>query len=274
MKTKYYLLFFLTLLVIFICFNLDVNANKVTKCEVQFNFDGLQILAFGKPNKVSDGILDVHHHTPRIEVKAIEKGREKIIASFEGKELYKKVLNISTSNPSNSSYKPSRYYSSDMNKDKKDFRWCLDLESDLFQKQLYLKQDKLYTKIHFNVGRFFTSELIDGKYQFVAGSKVHSFNREIGVPGARLELQQGNNLVINGLDDEVNLPYQIGVNYKIDITNLPPKEMASIDHFGFYYSALKDKNIIKYMPVRMSKLSFHPRPLMCEAVILGKSAID
>jgi hypothetical protein len=274
MKKQFYLMFLIALFTIFTYSNFEVNANKVDKSEVIFTFDGLQVLAFGNPNKVSNGILDVHHHTPKLEIKEIGKGREKIIASFEGKELYRKVLNISTSNSSNSSYKPSRYYSSDMNKDKKDFRWCLDLESDLFQKQLYLKEDKLFTKIHFNVGTFFTSELIDGKYQFVAGSKVHSFNREIGAPGARLELQQGNNLVISGLDDEVNLPYQIGVNYKIDITNLPPKEMASIDHFGFYYDILKDQSVSRFMPIAVEKGSYFPRPLLCEAVVLSKSRLD
>jgi hypothetical protein len=271
------MLVFCALFAIFISFNFDASASSSPRSEVLFTFDGLQVIAFGNPNKVSNGILDVHHHTPKLEIKEIGKGKEKVVFTAEGKELYKKILNISIFDNSlklDKSIKPTRYYSYNMNKDKKDFRWCLDLESDLFQKQLYLKEDKLFTKIHFNVGTFFTSELIDGKYQFVAGSKVHSFNREIGAPGARLELQQGNNLVISGLDDEVNLPYQVGVNYKIDITNLPPKDMANIDHFGFYYDALKDQSVSRFMPIAVEKSSFAPRPYVCEAVILSKSRIN
>lgn len=271
MRKQFYFVFFMTLFAI-ISFNFDVNAGN--KCEVKFTFDGLQVLAFGNPNKVTDGILDVHHHTPKLEIKQIEKGKEKVIASFEGKELYKKVLNISTSNASNSSYKPSRYYSSDMNKDSKDFRWCLDLESDLFQKQLYLKEDKLFTKIHFNTGTFFTSELIDGKYQFVAGSKVHSFNREIGAPGAKVELASNDVLSITGLGKDVYLPYQLGVSYKVDVTNLPPKDMASMDHFGFYYDAFKEQSVTRFMPIAVQKSSYFPRPMVCEAVILGKSEVN
>lgn len=245
--------------------------NSLSSTSVLFTFDGLQVLAFGNPDKVTDGILDVHHHTPKLEIKQIEKGKEKVIFTAQGKELYQKVLNISIPN---NTLKPNRYTSINMNVDKKDFRWCLDMENDLFQKQLYLNEDKLFTKIHFGLGTFFTSELIDGKYQFVAGSKVHSFNRQIGAPGAKVELQQGDDLIITGLDKAVKLAYQIGVDYRVDITNLPPKEMASIDHFGFYYDVFKDKDITRYMPVEVAKkASLLPRPYLCEAITLSKSFI-
>ncbi|MBI4853557.1 MAG: hypothetical protein HY819_17325 [Acidobacteria bacterium] len=124
----------------------------------------MAVIAFGDPTRASVGILDVAHHTPKIEIKKIENGKEKTIVKYQGKDLYQRSLTISLPNKSFDLSMPSRYYSFDMQKDKKDFRWCLDMESDLFQKQLYLQEDKLFTKIHFNSGTFFTSHLLDGKY--------------------------------------------------------------------------------------------------------------
>ncbi len=109
--------------------NID-GVDATSKSEVRFIFEGLQAIAFGDSNRVTDGILDAHHHTPQIQIKRIEKGKEKVIFNAEGKDLYKKVLNVTM--PDNG-HKPSRYYSPDMNKDKTDFSWCLDMESDLFQ---------------------------------------------------------------------------------------------------------------------------------------------
>ncbi|MBI4850232.1 MAG: hypothetical protein HY819_00240 [Acidobacteria bacterium] len=264
-----------SILVIFVCIciatmmvnNVDVNA--ANKCEIKFMFDGLQAIAFGNPDKVTDGILDVHHHTPKLEIKEILKGKEKVIFTAEGKDLYKKVLNISMPN---NPHKPTRYYSPDMNKDTSDFRWCLDIENDLFQKQLYLKEDKLYYKINFQVGEFLANGLTEEKYQFVAGSKIHSFNRQIGEPSAKVQLQEGNKLVINGLNQVITLPYQLGSTYQVNITNLPPKEMANIDHFAFYYDAIKT-NTTQFMPLVSKKVAFSPRPYMCGALVFGKSEI-
>ncbi|MBI4852836.1 MAG: hypothetical protein HY819_13665 [Acidobacteria bacterium] len=264
-----------SILVVFVCIcvatmminNVDVNA--ANKCEVKFMFDGLQAIAFGNPNKVTDGILDVHHHTPKLEIKEIQKGREKVIFTAEGKDLHKKVLNISTPN---NPHKPTRYYSPDMSKDTSDFRWCLDIETDLFQKQLYLKEDKFYTKIDFQVGEFITDHITDDKYQFVTGSKIHSFKREIGTPAAYVLLKQGDSLIISGLEKDISLSYSNNTSYIVDITNLPPEDMANIDHFSFYYEAIKT-NVPIYMPVVLKKSSFRPSPMVCDAVIFGKSDI-
>lgn len=237
---------------------------------VTFRFDGLQVIAFGDSNRVSDGILDVHHHSPLIEIKEIKAGKSTTIRTIKADELKGKVLNVDAPN---SHLQPKRYYSPDMSKDTQDFRWCLDLESDLFQKQLYLKEDKLFTKIHFQVGEFFATELTDSKYQFTAGNKLHSFNRRIGEPAMRVQLQHGDSLLITGLDKSINLPCTTGVNYKVEVTNLPPKEMASLDHFAFYYDFFKEP-VTRFMPVESKKVSYRPAPILCEAIVLGKSAIN
>ncbi len=315
MKKNACLLIFVAFCVTF-SFNfmfIEATTASNSRSSVIFTFDGLQVLAFGDPNRVSDGILDVAHHTPKIEIKQIDaKGKEKIIASFQGKELYRKYITVSMPNKlnnpnsinspvntinrgnspnssntaniastansnntanANNTNKPTRYYSPDMQKDKQDFRWCLDMESDLFQKQLYLNENKLFAKIHFSVGTFFSASVTDEKYKFIAASKIHSFNRQLGTPGARVELQPNDALVIGGLDKEITLPYQIGTSYKVDVTNLPPREMASVDHFGFYYDAVKDQSVSRFMPVMVEKASYYPGPLICETVILGKSSI-
>lgn len=244
------------------------SVNASAKCEVSFHFDGLHAIAFGDPSKISNGILNAHHHNPKVEIKEIEKGNEKVLFSVEGQHLYKKVLNISM--PNKQLY-PKRYYSVDMNKDKQDSRWCLDMESDLFQKELYLK-DNFFTKIHFNVGTFYAENVTEEKYQFVVGSKIHSFNRQIGRPNLRVDLSQNDDLVINGLSKLIKLPYKKGINYSVVITNLPPKDMMDINHFVFYYDLLKT-DVPNYMPVAVKKAAFRPYPIVCDGVIFSKSVI-
>ncbi|MFY9224220.1 MAG: hypothetical protein WAQ98_16230, partial [Blastocatellia bacterium] len=184
-------------------------------------------------------------------------------------ELKGKVLNVDVPN---TQLHPTRYYSPDMSKDTQDFRWCLDIENDLFQKQLYLK-DEFFAKIHFNTGTFYAERLTDDKYQFVAGTKIHNFKREIAAPSAKVLLNKHQSLLLNGLATEISLPYRENVNYQISITNLPTKDMMNMDHFAFYYDLIKT-DVPKYMPVLVKKAAYLPRPLMCEAIILGKSKIN
>jgi len=246
----------------------NIASNSTSK--VTFSFDGLGVLAFGDSTKASLGILDVIHHTPNIEIKTIENGKQKAVQIISANRLKNVTLTVSLPN---NSLQPSRHYSTDMSKDKTDFRWCLDMESDLFQKQLYLKQDKLTTKIHFTTGNFYTASLSPDKYQFTANSTIHSFNRQIGTPGASVQLQQGDVLNIAGLAQDIALPYRASTSYEIAITNLPPKDMMSMDHFLFYYDALKEP-VTKFMPVQVKKAAYYPYPLVCDFIVLGKSKVD
>lgn len=253
-----------------VCFYASITAiGNTSKCTIQIDFDGLQAIAFGDSTKVSDGILDVAHHTPNIEIKRSENGKESVISNLKTTDLKGKALNISIANKHLS---PTRYYSKDISKDPSDFRWCLDIESDIFQKQLYLKEDKFFCKIHFLLGEFFATDLSQDKYQFVTNSTIHSLKRQIATPRAKIELQQTDKLVITGLDKEIDLPYQAGVSYSINITNLPPKSMASMDHFAFYYNVIK-ADVPQFMPVVVQKAAFFPKPLICSPIIFSKSSI-
>jgi hypothetical protein len=240
-----------------------------SNCVVKFDFDGLQAIAFGDSSRVSDGILNAHHHEPNMEIKQIENGKETVIGNLKSDELKGKVLNVDVASGKETT--PTRHFSSDMNKDVTDFRWCLDIENDLFQKELYLK-DNFLTKIHFNTGTFYAERLTEDKYQFVAGDAIHSFKRQIGRPAVDIELKQEDSLVISGLEKQITLPYKSGASYAISITNLPPADMANIEHFSFYYDAIKT-NVPQFMPVLVKKASFRPAPIICEAIVFGKSTI-
>ncbi|MBL8194237.1 MAG: hypothetical protein JNM06_10640 [Blastocatellia bacterium] len=262
---------FVLMMFFVVCFCLSmtkVNVDASSKCEVSFHFDGLQAIAFGDPSRVSGGILDVHHHVPSIEIKQIKQGKTTLIHTIKADELKGKTLNV---NMPNNRLQPKRYYSPDMNKDKQDFRWCLDIENDLFQKQLYLK-DNFFAKIHFNAGMFYSENVTENKYQFVSGSSLHKFNREIGRPTLKVGLDKQDSLVISGLKNEVSLAYQPGTNYSVTISNLPSKDMMNIDHFVFYYDAVK-VNVPKFMPLPVEKAAFYPKPIICDSVIFGKSVI-
>jgi hypothetical protein len=269
---KNVLFFFISMfsLIFTLCISPKLSIYGNSFCYVNFHFDGLQAIAFGDSKRVSNGILDVHHHNPLIEIKEIKAGKETIIRTIKADELKGKVLNVDVPN---TQLQPTRYYSPDMSKDSQDFRWCLDLESDLFQKQLYLREDKLFAKIHFQVGSFFATQLTEEKYKFVAGSTMHNFNRRIGRPGASIKLGYGQQLLIDGLDKPIVLPYINTVSYQISITNLPPKEMTSMDHFGFYYDVFKEP-VKKFMPIEAKIVGYRPAPFLCEAVVLSKSSIN
>ena len=238
---------------------------------IKFSFDGLQALCFGDSTRVSDGILNVAHHTPKIEIKKIDHGKETIVNTITADQLKNHTINISTTNQTS---KPTRYYSADMSKDTNDFRWCIDLESDVFQKQLYLKEDKLFAKIHFNAGVFTASNLSTEKYKLFAGETQHAgFNREIAEPAGSITLDQGSALQITGLEQNISLPAQDGVDYAIAITNLPPLDHANLNHFLFYYDYL-GANVPKFMLVETKKANYFPRPVVCNAIILSKSIIN
>jgi len=270
MKKIYFLMVFFAICFCVLMSNVNNNSvNADAKCEVSFHFDGLQAIAFGDSKRVSDGILDVHHHTPLIEIKEIKAGKETVIRTIKADELKGKVLNVDV--PNNQQH-PTRYYSPDMSKDVQDFRWCLDMESDLFQQQLYLK-DNFFAKIHFNSGTFYSERLTEEKYQFVAGNKIHKFNRQIGRPIGKVLLKHNENLTINGLDNSIKLVYRPGINYAIAVSNLPGKDMMSINHFTFYYDLVKT-DVARFMPISVKKASYVPQPIVCEAAIFGKSKIN
>ena len=160
--------------------------------------------------------------------------------------------------------------------DVNDFRWTLDMESDLFQKQLYIKEDKLWGKIHLNAGLFYGINLSEGKFRFVATDNSNTmlpFNRQVSDPAALLNLATDETLVIRNEKEVIRLKAEDGVSYQILIHNLPPKEMADMNHFLFYFTVLGEK-VTAYRPLEMAKAAFAPPPMLCGSAIFSKSRLD
>jgi hypothetical protein len=62
-------------------------ANPREEATAAFNFDGLMALCFGNPQRVSVGLLDVHHHTPEFAVTKIKDGVKTKAFVLKGEDL-------------------------------------------------------------------------------------------------------------------------------------------------------------------------------------------
>jgi hypothetical protein len=238
---------------------------------VSFSFDGLMAICFGNPERVSVGLLDAHHHTPEITITRFKGDEKSVFAVLKGEQL-RETLYVEVDKASNI---VERYYGESMD-DPNDFRWNIDLEGDLHQRKLYVKEDKLFGKIHFSSGLFFANNLSEEKFRFYAADnsgKVLPFNRRVAAPAAKINLGMGDSLLIRGGKEPIRLLAEPGVRYEITVHNMPPADMANMDHWLFYYDVIGTK-VTPYMPVMTKKAAFSPRPLMCEPAVFSKSMLN
>jgi hypothetical protein len=280
MKSKLSFLFCLFVFVAVI-FSIDGSSNGDSnssdwvdpreEATVSISFDGLMALCFGNPDRVSVGLLDVDHHTPEITIIKVKGESHTKMAILAGKDL-RSGLFIDVEGKNRSSI--SRYFAESMD-DPKDFRWNIDMEEDLYQRQLHIKEERLFGKIHFGTGLFYTGELSDEFIQFFAADNSGSvlpFNRRYGSPAAKINLETGDSLVIKGEKVNLRLVAEPGVKYEMKINNLPPASMANMDHWLFYYDVVGTK-LTPYMPVAVQKATFGPKPLLCMPVIFSRSQL-
>jgi len=54
---------------------------------VSFSFDGLMAICFGNPARVSAGLLDVIHHTPKLAITRIEGNKRSNLAVLRAEQL-------------------------------------------------------------------------------------------------------------------------------------------------------------------------------------------
>ncbi|MEW6737998.1 MAG: hypothetical protein AB1489_42365, partial [Acidobacteriota bacterium] len=168
------------------------------------------------------------------------------------------------------------YLAPSMQNDPNDFRWNIDMEGDLHQRELHLKEEKLFGKIHIGAGLFYSDDLSQEKVRFLAtdgSGKVLPFNRQVATPAAKLNLVAGQALVIRGSKDIVRLVAEPNVRYEIAVTNEPPAEMASMDHFTYYYDFIGAK-VTPYNIALARKAAVEPAPLTCQSVVFGKSKLN
>ncbi|MEW6737669.1 MAG: hypothetical protein AB1489_40690 [Acidobacteriota bacterium] len=250
---------------------LPVNPRE--EASVSMTFDGLMALCMGNPERVSVGILDVHHHMPQLLVSKIVNGRKTPLPTLKGEQL-RGTIYIDVEGES---AQVGRYLAPLMESDPNDFRWNIDMEGDLHQRELHLKEEKLFGKIHIGAGLFYAHNISEEKVRFFAADgsgKVLPFNRQVAEPAAKINLAKGQVLVIRGGSDTIQLTAEPGVRYEVAFTNLPPAEMANLDHFLFYYDFIGAK-VTRYQPSTTQKASLLPRPAphpaLCFTIVLSKS---
>ncbi|MEW6732321.1 MAG: hypothetical protein AB1489_13410 [Acidobacteriota bacterium] len=245
--------------------------NPSAEANVTISFDGLMALCFGNPDRVSVAILDVHHHTPTLMVREVINNRRTVIATLKSEQL-RGTLYIDLENRSAG---VSKYLSTAMQQDPNDFRWNIDMEGDLHQRELQLKEEKLFGKIHIGMGLFYAANLSEERVRFLAADgsgKALPFNRRVATPAAKINLINGQAMVIMNGKDKIRLVGREGVGYEIAITNEPPAEMASMDHFTYYYDFI-GVNVTPYNIALAHKASFAPFPLSCMSIVFGKSQL-
>jgi hypothetical protein len=239
---------------------------------VNINFDGIQAVCFGNPNQVTSGVLNVPHHLPKMTINSIKENQTTTLAVLDKVQM-KGDIYIGLAGVNKSAV--SRYYGSSM-EDPYDFRWNIDMESDIFQKQLHLREDKLACKVHFNAGLFYADNFSERPVRFIANddaSKILPINRRIAGPAAKINLAEGDSLVIKSAYFNLVLTAKEGVRYEINIDNLPPADMASMDHWRYYYDAISDK-VTPYMPLMAHPAAFSPAPLVCRPAVFTKSQLN
>jgi hypothetical protein len=236
--------------------------NPRTEATVSFNFDGMEALFFGNSERVSLGILNAHNHTPKLVISKIVNDQKSTIATLEGQQLRGSLfVDVDGNNKG-----VGRYYSSSMNDDYNDSRWLVDFNELYSGRKFTIKEESLSGKIHFSSGLFYAANLSDARVHFFSADgsgKALPFNRRIAEPGAKINLASGEALVIKKDNVElVRLTSQPNVRYQIEITNIPPPNMGSMDHFLNFYS-LVGENLTEYVPVMAQKAAFNPAPYLC-----------
>ncbi|MEW6737256.1 MAG: hypothetical protein AB1489_38580 [Acidobacteriota bacterium] len=245
--------------------------NPSAEANVTISFDGLMALCFGNPDRVSVAILDVHHHLPTMTVSKIVNGHRSLVTVLNGRQL-QGTLYIDVENRHTG---VSKYMAASMHNDPNDFRWNIDMEMDLYQRELQLKEEKLFGKIHISTGLFYAVDLSKERVRFLAtdgSGKMLPFNRQVATPAAKLNLLTGQALIIRSRNGDLRLVAEPAVQYEISITNEPPAEMASIDHFTYYYDFI-GVEVTPYNITLLEKAALNPRPLVCQSVVFGKSQI-
>lgn len=243
------------------------NPHPQQEATISILFDGLQAVAMGNPERVSVGILDAHHHTPQIKIEKIANNSRSLVALLKGEALHRTLyFDVASGAQGITKFNAPGH--------ENDFGWNLDMESDLYQQKLYLKDNAFVGKLHLSAGLWYATNLTDQRVQFVTEyGKMAAFNRKLGTPAAKINLVEGDALVIRGGVEPIRLVAEQGVRYEMEITNLPPVELADIQHFAHYYDVIGAK-VTAYEPVVVKKAAFRPVPLICESVVFSRSTLN
>jgi hypothetical protein len=233
---------------------------------VNITFDGMEALFFGREGRVKVGMLDAHHHTPAITVTQIVNNKRSLVAELRGKQLAG-PLSIDAEGVGATGVQ--RWQAADMKTDANDARWMIDFNELYPGKTLTVKEELFSTQINISVGMFHADKLSNATVKFFSANesgKTLNFNRKVAYPAAKVNLSEGDKLIISGRNfAPIRLIGAKGTQYQIAITNLPPRDMMSMDHFLNYYDIINEP-LPRYIPVYALKASFDPFPAMCAPV--------
>jgi hypothetical protein len=249
------------------------------------NFDGMIALAMGNPNRVSAGILDAHHHTPKMVVTRVSgnsNGREtdsEVIATLDAKQLKGGLfIDLQAATRAAEKCQVSKYYSSaGVRGDKNDLRWRIDFNELYGGRELHIDESKLWGKIHVNCGQWYASKLSEFKWRMVSADPARpaaalNFDRQVGSINSQIEMDRGDVLVIRGDDVDLRLDGGNGYRYTIELTNLPPEDMSNIDHFLYYYEIIQEV-LPRYVPITASK-AVSGYPQLCKPVAFDDTVLS
>jgi hypothetical protein len=95
----------------------------------------------------------------------------------------------------------------------------------------------------------------------------------MGQPAAKLNLSTGDKLVISGNFEPIKLIGAANVQYQVDITNLPPKNAMSMEHFLHYYEIVAEP-LERYVPVLSFGTALAPFPVLCPSIYFSSVSIS
>jgi hypothetical protein len=217
------------------------------------------------------GVLNAHNHRPKITVTKVVSGERTLVAQLSGEQLSKSVF-IDAEGLAATGV--SRHLAENKELDPYDARWMIDF-NELYPGNLTINEAKLFTKVHISSGLFYSDKLSKAKAKFFAADgsqKTLKVNRRMAQPAAKLNLSNGDKLIISGNFEPIRLIGSDNVSYQIDITNLPPRNAMSMDHFLHYYDIVAEP-LEKYVPVWAFKAATIPFPTVCPPVYFSSVTI-
>lgn len=239
--------------------------HPAAQASVTITFHGMIAAAFGSPGRVSFGLLDAHHHTPKIEIAAVAGSQRNVMAVLGAEQL--------RGNHYFGAPGGCQRYLTSFPSDRFDLRHVPDFESaEMHGRKLTLLPDRMHGIIHVSSGLFYTAELSERPYRFVAADgsgKTLRFNRRTGEMAGKIQLQDGESFNVG----PINIVAENGVNYEISVTNLPPIEMADLSHWAMYYDVIGER-VTPYVPQAILPASYRPTPIVCAVGVFGQSSLS
>jgi hypothetical protein len=250
---------------------IGVSTAAVTAMDasVTFKFDGMELFCTGESERVTVALLDAMHHSPQLNITKIDKGQRSLVATLTGDELRGSLI-IDVEGTAH----PVTFHKGQARAgDSQDWRWVMHLEEIFPGRKLTVREERLYGKVHFLAGTFHATKLSQKPARFFSADgkgKALAFKRRVAEPAARIDLNPGEALLVRTDRDLLRFEIKEDVRYEVSLTNLPPPEKASFDHFLHYFDVIEQK-LPRYVPFLLEQSAFEPPPGLCAPIYSSSS---